>query len=105
MSSPATPTANVNTIADTVANAIPIIQTIIGVLAPEAIPAFTVASNVYKGLVAALPEAESLWTQIQSGTAPTDAQLQEYEAAELTAYDQVMADIQAKITASPSPAV
>lgn len=92
------PGSELNTVANAVANAIPTLVTILSVLAPEAAPAATVAGNIVRGLIAGLPEAESLWAQIKSGTVPTQAELEAYEAAELSAYDTVMGDIATAMT-------
>ena len=88
---------NLNAVADAISSALPIAETIIGVLAPEAGAAAATAFAITKGVIAGIPEAEALWAQFQSGTPPTQDQLDAYAATEQSAYDQVMSDIAAKL--------
>lgn len=89
--------AKIQSVADAIGKALPVIETVAAALAPEAAAAVATAIAVAKGVIAMEPEALALWDQFQSGTPPTQDQLDAYAATEQTAYDKVMADIQAKL--------
>ncbi len=65
-------------------------------MAPVA-EAITTGAKIAEGVVAAVPEAEALWAQFQSGTIPTQAELDAYAAAEDGAYAALMASIDRKL--------
>ncbi len=89
--------AEIQSVADAIAKILPVVETVAGVLAPEAVAAVATGVAIAKGVLAMEPQALALWNQFQSGTPPTQDQLDAYAATEQTAYDQVMADIQAKL--------
>lgn len=75
---------------------LPVVEGVVSALAPEAAGAAVVAVKIAQGVAAAVPEAEALWAQFQSGTIPTQAELDAYAADEDGAYAKLMADIAAK---------
>lgn len=81
--------------------AIPVLEAVAIALAPGAAAAIATAANITRGVVAGVPEAVALWQQFQSGNVPTQAELDAYAAVENTAYETVMADIQAKLAITP----
>ena len=89
----------INAVVAALGKALPAVELIVTALAPEAAGAIATAVAIAKGVAAGVPEAESLLSQFQSGTPPTQAQLDAYLAQENTAYETVMADIQAKLNA------
>lgn len=91
--------AKIQSVADAIGKALPVIETVAAVLAPEAAAAVATAIAVAKGVIAMEPEALALWDQFQSGTPPTQDELDAYAATEQASYEKVMADIQAKLAA------
>jgi hypothetical protein len=89
--------AQIQSVADAIGKALPVIETVAAVLAPEAAGAVATAIAVAKGVIAMEPQALALWERFQSGTPPTQDELDAYAATEQAAYDQVTADIQAKL--------
>ena len=96
---PATST-DLGAVADAIGSALPVVETVLSILVPGSGPAMSAAIAIAKGVVAGVPEAEALYAQFKSGTPPSAAQLFAYIAQEQSAYDQVMADIQAKLKAA-----
>lgn len=92
--------AKIQSVADAIGKIIPVFETVGAVLAPEAAAAFATATAIAKGVVALEPEALALWDRLQSSNPPTQDELDAYAATEQGAYDQVIADIQAKLAAS-----
>ncbi len=101
MSDQAQPAAEttLDQVADVFDQALPVAAAIATALAPEAAAAIAIGLKIGQGVAAGVPEAEALWAQFQSGTPPTQDQLDAYAASEQTAYDQLMADIKAKLAA------
>lgn len=87
-------------IVDALKSALPIAETIVAALFPAAAGAAAIAVKIAQGVAAGVPEAEALWAQFQSGTPPTQEQMDAYAAVEQTAYETLMADIKAKLAAS-----
>lgn len=101
MSDPATETT-LDKVADAFDKALPIAAAIATALAPEAAAIIALSVKIGEGVAAGIPEAEALWAQFESGTPPTQEQLDAYAATEQTAYETLMADIKAKLAAPPS---
>lgn len=87
--------ADDNKLLDQVSQALAIAAEIAGVLLPGAGAAVSLGAKIAQGVIAAVPEAEALWAQFQSGTVPTQAELDAYALAEDGAYAKLMADIAA----------
>ena len=73
-------------------------------LLPEYAPAIQIAAKLLTGAAAAEPTAVSLVQTIQSGQAPTPAELQTFATDYETAYQQLHADINTQLAATPVPA-
>ncbi len=71
----------------------PVVET----LDPALAPAIAIGVKVVQGAIAAEPTAVALYEQIKSGTPPTQTQLQQFEAAYEDSYQQLQADIRAKL--------
>lgn len=69
---------------------------------PEAALALGVATKLLQGALALEPEAVALINQIKSGTPPTPAQLQQFDANYEAAYQKLKSDLAAKIAALPA---
>lgn len=83
-------------ILDEVSQALSIASTIAAALVPGASAGIALGVKIAQGVAAAIPEAETLWAQFQSGTIPSQADLDAYAVAEDGAYAKLMADIAAK---------
>ena len=79
-----------------VSQALSVAETIASALVPGAAPTILLASKIAQGVAASVPEALALWAQFQSGTIPSQADLDAYAQAEDGAYAKLMADIAAK---------
>lgn len=55
--------------------------------------------KIAEGVAASVPEAQALYAQFQSGTIPTQAELDAYAAGEDSAYAKAMAAIDAALPA------
>ena len=73
-------------------------------LLPEYAPAIQIAAKLLTGAASAEPTAVSLVQTIQSGQAPTPAELQTFATDYETAYQQLHADINTQLAATPVPA-
>lgn len=80
-----------------VEKALPVVESIVGVLVPAAGPAVAIATKIAQGVIAGVPEAEALWARFQNDDIPTQAELDAYAATENANYDQLMAHIRAKL--------
>lgn len=87
----------ITAVAAGVSQALPVVEGIVLALAPEAAPVLGIAVAVAKGVAAGVPEALALWNRFRSGDIPTQAELDAYAASEQTAYETLMADIEAKL--------
>lgn len=66
---------------------------VVDVADPAAATVVSLATSIINGVIAAEPIAVSLYDTITSSGSPTDAQMQAYAAAELSSYNELMADI------------
>lgn len=71
-------------------------------LAPQWAPAIQIGAKLLTAAAAAEPTAVSLVQDIQSGTTPTPAQLQQFATDYEDAYQALHADIAAKIAQTPT---
>lgn len=92
-----TPETTAQVALDAINTALPVAETVMTMLVPGSGAAAALAIKIAQGVIAGVPQAIALWNQFQSGTVPTQAQLDAYAAAENTAYTQLMADIAAKL--------
>jgi hypothetical protein len=91
--------ANVSAITADVSQALSIVETVANLLAASGLPivgAISTGVKVAQGVIAEIPQAQALWDQFESGTIPSQANLDAYAAAEDSAYAKLMADIAAK---------
>lgn len=73
-------------------------------LVPAWAPAISLAAKLLTGAAQAEPVAVGLVQTIQSGQAPTPAQLQSFASDYEAAYQQLHADIATQLAAAPAPA-
>ena len=76
-----------------ITDALPVAEAVATALAPEAAPAIAMGVKIAQGVAAEVPEAITLYQQFQSGTIPTEAELDAYTTAEDGAYSKLMADL------------
>lgn len=101
MSSAAQPASNTTTqIIAGLSQALPIIETIVGVAFPGAATIAAAAVKIAQGVAAGVPEAIALYEQFQSPTPPTAEELSSYAADENSAYSKLMADIDVRLAAT-----
>jgi hypothetical protein len=100
MSDPATAPTTVDQIVAGLSDALPVLETVLGVMLPGSTAALAIGVKIAQGVAAAVPEAEKLYAQFQSSTPPTTAELDAYAVGEQSAYETLMADIKAKQAAS-----
>jgi hypothetical protein len=101
MSDPAAPASTtLDEITSALSNALPVVETVVAAMFPEAAAAAAIGVKIAQGVAAAVPEAEALYAQFKAGTVPTQAQLDAYATAEDGAYAKLMADL----NAAPAPA-
>lgn len=89
---------DLKTIMGSVNTALTVAQTVSGMLADAGTPfagAISTGVKIAQGVVAEVPEAKALYDQFQSGTIPTQAELDAYAADEDGAYAKLMADLNA----------
>lgn len=86
-------------VASGIAEAAPVVETIVEAMFPGVGGAAVLALKIAAGVAAKAPEAVSLYEQFQSGTPPTQAELDAYAAAETGSYNKLMADIAARLKA------
>lgn len=67
---------------------------------PAASSAISAAAKVAQGVLAEEPAAVALYDQIKSGATPTGAQMQQFAADYESAYQQLNADIAAKLASA-----
>lgn len=77
--------------------ALPIVETIVGIVFPGAETTASLALKIAQGVLAGVPEAIALYEQFKAGTPPTQEELDAYIADENSAYAKLMADIDAKL--------
>ncbi len=80
----------------------PVINAIVGVAAPEASTAISIAEKLLQGAVNEAPDAITLITQIKNGTPLSLSQVQQYEVSYEADYQQTKADITAALAALPA---
>jgi len=90
---------------DTVATVVGDVVTLLTPIAEAALPgaaeAIALGTKIVQGVLSAEPTAVALFNQIKSGTPPTVTQLQQFEADYEASYQQLRADIAAKLAALP----
>jgi ribulose kinase len=90
---------------DAVANVTGEVVTLLGPIASLAVPgaaeAIALGTKILQGVIASEPAAVALYNQILSGTPPTPAQLQQFEADYQDAYATLHRDIAARLAALP----
>ena len=79
---------------------LPVAETVAGVLLPGSGQTVALILKIAQGVLGKVPEAIALYDQIQSGTVPTQAELDAYAAGENSSYARLMADIAAKRSAT-----
>ena len=84
-------------VAEKAASIVDMLAPVAETLDPALAPALTIAQKVVHGVIAGVPEAIALYNQIKSGSQPTPEQLIQFEADYEDAYQQLQADIRAKL--------
>lgn len=87
-------------IVDEVSMFVSLVAPIVEIAAPGSSAAISVGSKILQGVLAAEPSAVALYDQIKSGAPVSEDDLKNYEADYDDAYQQLNADIAAKLAAS-----
>lgn len=86
--------ANIGSVLSTVIGAV---APVVAVIDPSLSVAVSIGQKIVQGLIDAEPMAVSLYNQIVAGTPPTAAQLATYSLSYEADYQQLNADINAKL--------
>lgn len=86
--------ANIGSVLSTVVGAV---APIVAAVDPSLSIAVSIGQKIVQGLISAEPMAVSLYNQIVAGTPPTAAQLASYSLSYEADYQQLNADINAKM--------
>lgn len=82
-----------------VVNAVgPVAGALTNTLAPEIAPALSMGLKIVQGLLQEEPAAIALYHQITGGTPPTEDQLKQFADTYQASWEQLDADIHAKLT-------
>jgi hypothetical protein len=82
-------------------DAAPVVETILDILFPGSVATIGLGVKLAQGIAAGVPQAVALWDEINSDVPPTAAELAADIADENSAFNKVMADIDAKLATLP----
>ncbi len=92
---------NWDAVANVAGEVVKLLEPIAAAAVPGAAEAIAIGTKIVQGVIAAEPTAVALYEQIKSGTPPTPAQLQQFEADYEDAYQTLRRDIAARLAALP----